>query len=79
MNLTGINWVIVGGESGPGTRPIQKEWVVSIREQCHAARVPFFFKQWGGKRKAPYGRELDGRTYDEYPTRLQPVIPGKIE
>jgi protein gp37 len=79
LNLTGINWVIVGGESGPGARPIQKEWVVSIREQCHAARVPFFFKQWGGKRKARYGRELDGRTYDEYPIRLRPVVPEKVE
>jgi protein gp37 len=79
LNLTGINWVIVGGESGPGARPIKKEWVVSIREQCQAARVPFFFKQWGGKRKARYGRELDGRTYDEYPKRLRPVVPEKVE
>jgi protein gp37 len=79
LNLTGINWVIVGGESGPGARPIQKEWVISIREQCQSARVPFFFKQWGGKRKARYGRELDGRTYDEYPIRLRPVVPEKIE
>jgi protein gp37 len=79
LNLTGIDWVIVGGESGPGARPIQKEWVISIREQCHSARVPFFFKQWGGKRKARYGRELDGRTYDEYPIRLRPVVPEKIE
>jgi len=79
FDLSGINWVIVGGESGPGARPIQKEWVISIREQCHAARVPFFFKQWGGKRKARYGRELDGRTYDEYPTRLRPVVPEKVE
>src|SRR4051812_21199390 len=79
FDLTGINWVIVGGESGPGARPIRKEWVVSIREQCRAARVPFFFKQWGGKRKARYGRELDGRTYDEYPIRLRPVVPEKIE
>jgi protein gp37 len=79
LNLTGINWVIVGGESGPGARPIEREWVVSIREQCQAARVPFFFKQWGGKRKARYGRELDGRTYDEYPARLRPVIPEKVE
>jgi protein gp37 len=79
LNLTGINWVIVGGESGPGARPIQKEWVISIREQCQAARVPFFFKQWGGKRKARYGRELDGRTYDEYPIRTRPVVPEKVE
>ena len=79
LNLSGINWVIVGGESGPGARPIQKEWVIAIREQCQAARVPFFFKQWGGKRKARYGRELDGRTYDEYPIRLRPVVPDKVE
>lgn len=79
LNLSGINWVIVGGESGPGARPIQREWVISIREQCREARVPFFFKQWGGKRKARYGRELEGRTYDEYPIRLRPVVPEKIE
>jgi protein gp37 len=79
FNLTGINWVIVGGESGPGARPIRKEWVISIREQCQAAQVPFFFKQWGGKRKARYGRELDGRTYDEYPIRMRPVVPEKVE
>jgi len=79
LNLTGINWVIVGGESGAGARPIEREWVVSIREQCQTARVPFFFKQWGGKRKARYGRELDGRTYDEYPERLRPVVPEKLE
>ena len=79
LNLSGINWLIVGGESGPGARPIQKEWVISIREQCQAAGVPFFFKQWGGNRKARYGRELDGRTYDEYPTRLRPVVPEKVE
>jgi protein gp37 len=79
INLAGINWVIVGGESGPGARPLRKEWVLSIREQCKSARVPFFFKQWGGTRKARYGRELDGRTYDEYPTRLRPVVPEKVE
>jgi len=79
INLAGINWVIVGGESGPGARPLRKEWVLSIREQCKSARVPFFFKQWGGKRKARYGRELDGRTYDEYPIRLRPVVPEKVE
>jgi len=79
IDLAGIDWVIVGGESGPGARPIRKEWVVSIREQCKAAEVPFFFKQWGGTRKARYGRELDGRTYDEYPTRLRPVVPERVE
>jgi protein gp37 len=79
INLAGISWVIVGGESGPGARPLSKEWVVSIREQCQAARVPFFFKQWGGTRKARYGRKLDGRTYDEYPPRTQVAVPDKRE
>jgi protein gp37 len=77
IDLSGISWVIVGGESGPGARPMQKEWVVSIREQCRAARVPFFFKQWGGVRKARNGRLLDGRTYDEYPKRNSARIPDK--
>jgi protein gp37 len=78
IELTGISWVIVGGESGPGARPLKEEWVLSIREQCKAARVPFFFKQWGGVRKARYGRELEGRTYDEYPPRLSAPVPDKI-
>lgn len=67
LDLTGINWVIVGGESGPGARPLKREWVTDIRDQCQQARVPFFFKQWGGVRKKQRGRELDGRTYDEMP------------
>jgi hypothetical protein len=79
IDLTGISWVIVGGESGPGARPIGKEWVLSIREQCQAARVPFFFKQWGGKRKSLNGRNLDGRTYDEYPQRALIPVPEKAE
>jgi protein gp37 len=70
LNLKGIHWVIVGGESGPGARPIRQEWVVAIRDQCRRARVPFFFKQWGGQRKAIAGRRLQGRTYDEFP-RIQ--------
>ena len=76
INLEGIGWVIVGGESGLGARPIEKAWVVSIREQCRAASVPFFFKQWGGVRKSETGRQLDGETYDEMPCR-QPrrVVP----
>jgi protein gp37 len=77
IDLSGISWVIVGGESGPGARPMKKEWVVSIREQCRAAGVPFFFKQWGGVRKARNGRLLDGRTYDEYPKRRSARIPDK--
>jgi len=79
LDLAEISWVIVGGESGPGARPIQKEWVLSIREQCQAARVPFFFKQWGGKRKSLSGRKLEGRTYDEYPQRSQVPVPEKAE
>ncbi len=67
MNLAGINWVIVGGESGPGARPLAREWVTEIRDQCLTAKVPFFFKQWGGTNKKKAGRELDGRTWDELP------------
>jgi protein gp37 len=65
--LDGIHWVIVGGESGPGARPMKPEWAREIRGQCRRARVPFFFKQWGGVRKDLAGRVLDGRTYDEMP------------
>jgi protein gp37 len=65
--LEGISWVIVGGESGPGARPMREEWVVSLREQCRSAAVPFFFKQWGGVRKKKTGRSLQGKTYSEYP------------
>jgi protein gp37 len=67
VDLAGIDWVIVGGESGAGARPMEKNWVVNIRRQCNRARVPFFFKQWGGVRKSLAGRELDGRTYDAHP------------
>lgn len=65
--LTGIHWVIVGGESGPQARPMREAWALSILRQCHAARVPFFFKQWGGVRKDLTGRQINGRTYDEMP------------
>jgi protein gp37 len=77
IDLTGITWVIVGGESGPGARPMRREWVVSIRKQCRAQAVPFFFKQWGGVRKAKNGRLLDGRTYDEYPHRVVGQVPDR--
>jgi|SRR5579872_1503876 len=78
FDLRGINWVIVGGESGAGARPLKKEWVVSIRDQCSRARVPFFFKQWGGVRKSAAGRELDGKTYDEIPKRItHPVLAAQ--
>jgi protein gp37 len=69
IDLKGIDWVIVGGESGAGARPMQKDWVVNLRRQCQAAGVPFFFKQWGGVRKSQAGRVLDGRTYDDMPSR----------
>lgn len=67
LDLTGISWCIVGGESGAGARPMQVEWARSIRDQCAAAGVVFFFKQWGGVRKKLLGRELDGRTHDAFP------------
>lgn len=67
LPLRGINWVIVGGESGPGARPMNIQWVRDIRDQCQKANVAFFFKQWGGVRKKKTGRELDGRTHDEFP------------
>ncbi len=70
LNLSGINWVIVGGESGPKARPMQRSWVVNIRNQCQEAKVPFFFKQWGGTNKKKSGRDLDGRTWDEMPKSL---------
>jgi protein gp37 len=68
LPLKGIHWVIVGGESGPGARPMHPEWVESIHKQCQSKKVPFFFKQWGGVRKDMTGRELHGRTYDEMPS-----------
>ncbi|MGQ7280007.1 DUF5131 family protein [Brevibacillus thermoruber] len=70
LDLTGIHWVIVGGESGPGARPMKEEWVRSIMHQCKEQNVAFFFKQWGGVQKHRTGRLLDGKTYDEYPTEL---------
>lgn len=67
LNLEHIDWVIVGGESGPGARPMHKSWVIDILEQCQKAEVPFFFKQWGGRNKKKNGRTLGGRTWDEMP------------
>ena len=67
LNLDGINWVIVGGESGPGARPMEREWVCDIRDSCLASDVPFFFKQWGGVVKKRTGRVLEGRTWDQMP------------
>jgi protein gp37 len=70
LNLNGINWVIVGGESGPKARPMKKEWVVDIKNQCQSEKVPFFFKQWGGINKKRAGRELEGRIWNETPSLL---------
>ncbi len=74
INLTGIDWVIVGGESGPGARPIKVEWIRSIYRQCREAGAAFFFKQWGGVQKHRTGRLLGGRTYDEMPDPVDPEI-----
>ena len=67
LDLNGIDWVIVGGESGPGARPMEPDWVREIRDDCIHSEVPFFFKQWGGVFKKRTGRTLDGRTWDEMP------------
>lgn len=67
LALEGIDWVIVGGESGPGARPMAEDWATDLRDQCRQACVPFFFKQWGGKNKKKAGRILDGRTWDQMP------------
>ena len=67
LNLSGIDWVIVGGESGPGARPMKEEWVLDIQQMCKEQDVAFFFKQWGGKNKKKAGRKLKGRTWDEMP------------
>ncbi len=67
LPLDNINWVILGGESGPGARPMERQWVNSILQQCRKKKVPFFFKQWGGTRKKAAGRSLNGRTYNELP------------
>jgi protein gp37 len=74
LDLNGIHWVIVGGESGPKARPIQREWVREIRDRCEETGVAFFFKQWGGVRKHATGRELDGRHYDGFPARPHGVL-----
>jgi protein gp37 len=75
IDLRGIRWVIVGGESGAGARPMKRDWVVTIRQQCAQAGIPFFFKQWGGVRKNAAGRELDGKTYDELPLGTSQAVP----
>lgn len=77
FDLTGMSWVIVGGESGPGARPLEASWVTSIREKCKSSKTPFFFKQWGGVRKKIAGRKLEGRTYDEFPRILRQPVPNE--
>ena len=74
LPLEGIEWAIVGGESGPGARPMNAQWVEDIRLQCETENVPFFFKQWGGVRKKQFGRELNGRFYDEMPRVIQSTL-----
>ena len=71
LNLDGISWVIVGGESGPNARPARLEWIQSVRDQCAAANVPFFFKQWGGRTPKAGGRELEGKVHDAMPYHAQ--------
>lgn len=74
LDLQGIHWVIAGGESGPGARPMKSEWVREIRDQCIEASVPFFFKQWGGRSPKAGGRTLDGLTWQQYP-HTSPILP----
>ena len=74
LPVRNIHWVIVGGESGPGARPMKRQWVTQLRDRCQRYDVPFFFKQWGGVNKKVTGREIDGRTWDEMPFS---TIPGK--
>jgi protein gp37 len=75
LNLQGIDWVIVGGESGPGARSMKEEWVIEVKEHCLRANVPFFFKQWGGFRKKKAGKELQGRTWEQMPRQYQNMVP----
>jgi protein gp37 len=77
FSLQGIHWVIVGGESGPGARPMNPKWVESIHKQCRKANIPFFFKQWGGVRKDITGRVLHGRLYDEMPDS-KPIVTSVL-
>src|SRR5258708_4713341 len=79
IDLTNIDWVIVGGESGPGARKMEPEWVDNIHRQCRRTKVPFFFKQWGGVQKSRFGRRLHGRTYDSMPSRKNAPIPSRGE
>lgn len=77
LDLSGIHWVIVGGESGPGARPMKKEWVRTLRDRCRDEAVPFFFKQWGGVQKHRYGRTLDRRTWSEFPSSISSAVTAR--
>lgn len=77
LPLEGIDWVIVGGESGPGARPIEPEWVRDVRDQCQSAGTAFFFKQWGGFRPKSGGRDLDGRVWEEWPSQIRAGLPKR--
>jgi protein gp37 len=79
LDLESIDWVIVGGESGPGARSMEPDWVLDLRDQCRQAAVPFFFKQWGGVNKKSAGRELQGRTWDEMPWDLERSVDGSSD
>jgi len=76
--LDNIDWVIVGGESGPGSRPIEKDWVLEIKNQCNNENIPFFFKQWGGTNKKKTGRLLQGRTWDELPEDVNLILNPQV-
>lgn len=78
LPLEGIHWVIVGGESGPRARAMKREWVLDIRDQCLRQGIPFFFKQWGGVQRTRAGRLLDGRTWDDFPGRLDPEASSSM-
>ncbi len=78
LDLSKIDWVIAGGESGPGARPMEESWVLNVLNSCEQYQVPFFFKQWGGVRKHKTGRMLHGRTFDEFPETTRGEIPNRI-
>ena len=78
VSLKGVDWVIVGGESGPGARPMEETWVLEIRDQCEDLGIPFFFKQWGGFNKKKTGRSLEGRFWNDYPEN-KPSIPAQTD
>jgi protein gp37 len=79
LNLSGINWIIVGGESGAGARRMEESWVLKVLDYCRTFAIPFFFKQWGGVRKHKTGRELTGRTFDDFPTTTKNRMPNRLE